>query len=270
MVLIITSFGATKNYPDRSMMRKTLGAFLNSLKRQTDKNFTLFISHHDKPEIDGIDEPWIRWCSVACDEDYESTLIPSWYPETLSDGIEYKKVSYESKIMDMGRKTYHSTIQAGLWAHKNKLNSFWMLRMDSDDLLGKDVVERINDQDPRQVSAIYNRRCHIFDPRLKQIGRYEYRYPTTCNALHMRIEGDRLKHWFYHCDDHTRFVNRVQKDGIACREMDWNLCILANTGNSISGRGEIEQNTEAKITKISLTEEWVDRYGLDYLNRMDG
>ncbi|MCJ7663084.1 MAG: hypothetical protein MUO24_02450 [Desulfobacterales bacterium] len=261
-VLIITSFGATKNYPDRVTMRKTLEAFLDSLARQTDENFRLFISHHDRPNVAGVERPWIHWCPLSCNDDYDMTLIPKEYPLRPCDPIDYRAVPYGSTLTDMGRKTISSAMWAGIWAYRQGVRDFWMLRMDSDDLLAKDVVETIRSQ-PEEIGGVFNRKCHIIDIYSREFGIYDYRYPTTCNALRMKIEGDELKRWFYLCTDHTLFKRHLEQDGILYKEMDWELCITSNSGNSISGRGRIEENKEAEVTPIELTEELIDRYGLD-------
>ncbi len=258
ITLIISSFGPTKNYPDQEMMKKTLSAFITSLQRQTDRNFKLFISCHDVPKGKWINDSRIEWCSLMCDEEMDFTLVPK-----IGDPPEYEKLPYHSKMQDMTRKTMNSALQAGLWAKRQNLSGFWMLRMDSDDLLAKDMVETLNSQDPDKIGAVFNRRCHIFDTRSKEIGIYDYAYPTTCNAMWMKIEDGKIPNWFYLCTDHTRFNLDLRRDKIPFQEIDWSLCITSNSGNTISGRGRIEENTEARITKIELTERLIERYGLD-------
>lgn len=259
-VLIVSTFGATKNYPDQEMMKKTLDLFLNSLKRQTDPGWRLFISCHDRPAW-VQEEERVHWCSVACEETNEMTLIPVWYPKTLTEPIEYKRVSYEAKITDMGRKTYNSVIQAGHWAYRNSIRRFWMLRMDSDDLLAKDHVATLHQVGQMGAKAVYNKTCHMWDPKRGEIAIHRYPYSTTCNALLMEIHGESMRpDWFYHCDDHTRFAGRVIRDMIPSREVDYSLCIITNSGNTISGRPEIVK--ERFIEKIPLTGEIRDRYGI--------
>lgn len=262
-VLIISTFGATKNYPDQEMMKKTFGAFLNSLARQTDKDFKLFLSCHDKPDMKGIDHDWIEWRQISGDKDNDMTLAPSRPPNTAIDAIGHVKMPYGSKLIDMGRKTLNSAIEAGMWAFNHGLPEFWMLRMDSDDLLAKDFIETIHSEDKNGLGAVFNNRCHIYDPKLKEIGIYDYPYSTTCNAIKIRIKGNEIINWYYLCTDHTLFGAHLRRDRIPYKNIDWTLCITSNTGNTISGRGRIEENREAKIMKIDLTEDLINRYGLD-------
>jgi hypothetical protein len=263
-VLIVTSFGATKNYPDKEMMKITLTGFLNSLRRQTDGNYMLFISCHDRPDFCG-DDLRVVWSSLACDEGYDGGRTYTRPPGNLDDPGEYEDLPYDCKMTDMSRKTLNSTIEAARWAYRNGLKAFWMLRMDSDDLLARDHIAFLNSLNPNKTRAIYNRKCHIYDPREKEIGIYDYSSSTTCNALYMEFDGNRLPLWYYHNNDHTTFMRSVKKDGIPGNEVDWILCILTNSGNSISGRGRIEDTKEARVTKLSLSGDLIDRYGLDCL-----
>jgi hypothetical protein len=267
VVLIITSFGATKNYPDPEMMRRTFGAFLESLRRQTDQRFHLFISHHDRPDVPAGD-PWIHWCSVSIDANHQGAVVPAALPKTAKDVVEWKRVCCGGKNTDMGRKTINSIYEAGRWAFGVDLKGFWMLRMDSDDLLWGGMVDFLNGLDTRKVRAVYNRNCHMFDPRLHELAVHNYPHSTTCNALWFEMdEGGVIRpDWFYHADDHTRFMYRVRKDGIPFREEDDTLCIVTNSGNHISNRPEIDK--EKNVRKIVITPDLAERYGLDaYLSR---
>ena len=257
MVLIVTSFGATKNYPDKEMMKKTFNAFLNSLRRQTNKNFKLFISHHDRPWVSRHDD-FIVWCDVA--DGMEATCVPKKLPEKPIETIEFQSVPYNCKMTDMSRKTYNSVIWAGKYAFQHNLDKFWMLRMDSDDMLAKDMVERLNSLDTEEIKAIYNRQCHIFDVKNKEIAEQYLLYSSTCNALFMEIKGDELPNWYYHCNDHTKFASMVIQDDIPSEEWDWTLCISTNSGNHISDRTGI--GSYDNIRKVKLTEDLIDRYGL--------
>src|SRR3990172_2586398 len=64
MVLIVSTFGATDRYPDGEMMRKTLNAFLGSLRRQNSDSFRLFLVGHDLPPV-SLAETWISWTSIS-------------------------------------------------------------------------------------------------------------------------------------------------------------------------------------------------------------
>jgi len=262
MVIIVSSFGATKNYPDQVMMRLTIGAFLNSLFNQTDPDWRLFISCHDKPDVAGVDDPRIVWCSMRVEEDCEQTLIPVTSPKTLDEQVEYIVAPYNCKLTDMSRKTLNSVIEAGRWVYREKIKSFWMLRMDSDDLLAKYMVEKLNGLNPRDFRAVYTRTCHIYDPRNGEIGVHEYPYSLTCNALYYELVGEKLiPDWYYHNNDHTTFMKSVQSDGIPALEMDFTLCIITNSGNSISDRPGIDQEKHSR--KIEMNDQIRERYGLE-------
>ena len=271
MVLIVTSFGATKNYPDPEMMRRTFAAFLGSLRRQTDQRFRLFISHHDRPDVPA-DDPWIRWCPVTCGDNLDAALVLKEIPHSAKEGTEKIPACGDGKNTDMGRKTINSVYEAGRWAFEQRfpldLEGFWMLRMDSDDLLWSGMVDFLNGLDTRKVRAVYNRDCHMFDPRLHELAVHNYPYSTTCNALwyEMDADGTFRPDWFYHADDHTRFMRRIREDGIPFIERDDTLCIVTNSGNHISNRPEIDK--EKNVRKIAITPDLAVRYGLDaYLNR---
>jgi hypothetical protein len=263
-VLIVTSFGATKNYPDQEMMRRTFAAFLGSLRRQTDQRFHLFISHHDRPDVPAGD-PWIHWCPIACGEGLDAALVLKEIPRTAKEAAEKVPAAGNGKNTDMGRKTYNSVYEAGRWAHGAGLSGFWMLRMDSDDLLWNGMVGFLNALDTNKHRAVYNRNCHMFDPRLQDLAVHNFPYSTTCNALwfEMDDEGTFRPEWFYHCNDHTEFMRQVRKDRIPFLEVDDTLCILTNCGNHISNRPEID--LEKNVRKIPYSRSLAERYGLDAL-----
>jgi len=265
MVLITSTLGAVKNYPDFSMMQRTLGAFLNSLLRQTDPDWHLFISYHDKPPIE-IADSRIHWCSIMCEPTCDLTAVIKKHPVKPSDPVEYEEVPYDGKMTDMSRKTYNSVIEAGCWAYQNNIREFWMLRMDSDDLLARDHMAKLHGFQikDRDVKAVYSRICHMFDPYQQEIAIHRYPYSLTCNALLYELrDGEFHPDWYYHCDDHTRFMSRVKRERIPVVEVQFALCILTNTGNTISGRPEIKK--EKGITLVPLTKELIDRYGLETL-----
>lgn len=265
-VLIISSLGATKNYPDQEMLRQSFGAFLNSLRRQSDKDFCLFLSYHDRPDVFS-DDQFIFWCPVSGDKNQDTTVTPIRLPSKLSDPGDYQTLPYDCKITDMGRKTWTSMIEAIRWANGHDMKEFWVLRMDSDDLLSQDMIHQLHRLQQAGVQAVYNRTCHMFDPKRKEIAVHKYPYSTTCNALLFRIVDQEYvrPNWFYLCTDHTLFVRHVRNDRIPFVEINYTLCILTNTGNSISGRPEIDK--EKNVTKILLTNELRDRYGLNGLER---
>jgi hypothetical protein len=266
VVLIITSFGATKNYPNPEMMRRTFGAFLESLRRQTDPRFHLFISHHDRPDIPAGD-PWIHWCSVSIDANHQGAVVPAALPKTAKDAVEWKRVCCGGKNTDMGRKTINSAYEAGRWAFGVGLKGFWMLRMDSDDLLWEGAVEYLHSLPPA-IRAVYSRRCHLIDFRLGEMGEQVLPYSATCNALRYSLSDSGVfdPEWFYHCRDHTTFIRTVHEDGIPAAEKDCMLCIATNSGNHISARPGIAG--ELNASRIPGTPDLAERYGLDaYLSR---
>ncbi len=264
MILITSTFGATNAYPDHDMMVKTLKAFLNSLDRQTNKNFRLFLACHDK--VVGIDYPWMEWCSMMVDVECKQTRYWAKFPASIKDEGVVEIGSYGSKMSDMSRKTYHGMIRAGRWAWQNGLKEFWILRMDSDDLLARDTVETLEKLDKESyIEAVYNRKCHMFDVHTREVGEHRYPYSTTCNAIKMRFDGEKLPRWYYHCTDHTLFMRHVSKDGIPHLELDWTLCIVTNSGNHISSRPTLKQHQHTY--PIELTKDISERYGLESLSR---
>ena len=74
-VLIISTFGAIKNYPNQEIMRETLTLFLNSLLRQTDPDWQLFISCHDIPRWVPTDDRF-HWCSISPNGLTEESYVP--------------------------------------------------------------------------------------------------------------------------------------------------------------------------------------------------
>lgn len=266
MVLIITSFGATRNYPDQEMMKRTLTAFLRSLERQTDKDFRLFISCHDVPEMKICHLPFIEWCRMGgegiLDKECGRSLVLKTFPEKLTGGLEYLDCSYHSKVADMSRKTINSAVQAGLYAYDHGLNSFWMLRMDSDDLLAEDHIAFLNLAGiGKTFKAVYNMNCHIYDPKTEEFAIQHYPYSTTCNALLLERQEEILPLWDYLCTDHTLFMSQVYQDKIPAYNQDFALCITTNSGNSLSGRSGIRE--EPYCERVALTQELKNRYGLD-------
>jgi hypothetical protein len=163
----------------------------------------------------------------------------------------------------MGRKTINSVIEAGKWAAEHSVTEFWMLRMDSDDLLWNGMVEYLNRVVPLNTEAVYNRKCHMIDARTGRMAVHSYHSSTTCNALHYRIgqDGFLYPNWFYHCRDHTIFASDVYRDGFRTKEMDFTLCITTNSGNHISNRPPVEQEKYNRMVEVGKP--LMDRYGLD-------
>jgi len=253
-------------YPDQEMMEKTFGGFINSLRRQTDPNFKLFLSYHDRPKIKA-DDRFIEWCSIAQESDVKTsfTRIPLKRPNTVDEEIFCEFVLYEGGEDDLSRKLENSVIEAVRWAYKQGLMDFWLLRMDSDDLLAKDAIERIHDLEKSGTRAVYNMTCHMFDLKEKEIAIHRYPESTTCHALKFQIGEDKKlsPDWFYMNYDHSCFRGRVAKDLIPSQNFDFAYCILTNTGNNLSGRLPIDK--ERFTQKIGVTDELVDRYGLSSL-----
>jgi hypothetical protein len=259
MLMITSTLGATDKYPDKSMMETTLLAFLRSVDRQTCRNFRVFLACHDVPV--GVPYyPWLEWCSVSVDGSTEQTWTWESLPKNVDDsGVSVAK-SYGQKITDMSRKTFHASVMAGRYAAKAGLSEFWTLRMDSDDLLARDVVAMIEQLDRTGVEAVWSRKAHMFDVKERKIGEYKFNGSLTCNAIKMKFLGRALPRWFYHCDDHTNFARRVRMDHIKNVERDFTLCVLTNSGNSISGRPDIRREQCARV--ITLHSELVEKYGL--------
>jgi len=260
MVLIVSTFGATDRYPDREMMVKTLHAFLGSLRRQNSSAFRLFLVGHDLPPV-SLAEPWISWTSIS--DGNGGSYVHRYLPQLASDPLFFDSRGMADKITDMGLKTYRAVIEAGRWAHERELSSFWILRMDSDDLLYNGMVSMLMSLDPGKARAVFNRTCHMYDPRTGEIAEKRHPWSTTVNALHYQMSdaGAFDPEWFYHCRDHTTFWQTVRKDGIKAMEVDHALCITTNTGNSISGRPELGKEKGAR--KVRLTKEIAERYGLN-------
>jgi hypothetical protein len=224
----------------------------------------LFISHHDHPG-ERFNEPWIEWRSIAVpgDATLDKALVPEELPQSTRDGIRYKEVCSGGKMADMSRKTINSAIEAGKWAKAKGVEEFWMLRMDSDDLLWNGMVEYLNRVVPPNMEAVYNRKCHMIDARTGRMAVHSYRSSTTCNALRYRIGkgGFLYPNWFYHCRDHTTFAESAVRDGFRTKEVDFTLCITTNSGNSISGRPPVEQENHNRMVEAGTP--LLERYGLD-------
>jgi len=244
-------------------MRNTLEAFLHSIDNQTSKNVRVFIACHDVPV--GLNHGFVEWCSVAVDDDpnHERTLVWTALPDMVTTEGLQESQSFDCGITDMSRKTFHGAVMAGRWAVGKGLKEFWMLRMDSDDLLANDMVAYLEslDNERPEIRAVYNRNCHMIDFKSKVMAEHAYPYSTTCNTMKMRIEDDgSIKNLYYHCRDHTKFMSDVHRDGIPSVERDWELCITTNNGNSLSGRPMIERERYNRIIKINRDLE--ERYGL--------
>jgi len=251
-------------YPDQEMMEKTFEGFINSLRQQTDANFKLFLSYHDRPKTKA-DDQFIEWCPMALESDVKMTFtrIPLKRPSVVDEEIFYESSPYGSGEDDLSRKLENSVIEAVRWAYyKEGLMDFWLLRMDSDDLLARDTIKRIHDLEKEGVKAVYNMTCHMFDPKKKEVAIHRYPYSTTCHALKFKIgENKRLSpEWFYMNSDHSLFKGRAAKDFIPLRNLDFAYCIVTNTGNNLSGRLEIDK--ERYNQKVEITGELIDRYGL--------
>lgn len=263
MILIFSGLGARRMYSDQEMMEKTFGGFINSLRRQTDTNFKLFLSYHDLPKV-RVDDQFIEWCSMAQESDTKTvfTRIPLKRPSVVDEKIFYQFVPYEGGEDDLSRKLENSVIEAVRWAYKEGLMDFWLLRMDSDDLLAKDTIEKIHGLEKNGAKAVFNMTCHMFDPKRKEMAIHRYPDSTTCHALKFKISDDKKlsPDWFYMNYDHSCFRSRVAKDLIPSQNFDFAYCILTNTGNNLSGRLPIGK--ERFTQKIRITDELVDRYGL--------
>lgn len=265
MILVFSGIGAMRMYPDQETMQRTFAAFLQSLRGQTDKSFRFFLSYHDTPSIK-VDDSFIKWCPMSPDGGPEKTRMAEKRPRTLSDEITYKIVPYESGLDDVSRKVENSIIMAGRWALQHGIKDFWMMRASSDDPLAKDAVEKINQIDKEgKIEAIYNRTCHLFDLKTKEMAIYRYPNSQSCHAMKFRIgdDGCLRPDWFYMCSDHTLLRERLAKDNISSVEIDFLYCITTNTVNSLGGRPGIEKT--ACTTKIPLTKELIDRYGIEGL-----
>lgn len=256
MVCIITSIGATKVYRNYDWFIRTLRGFIVSLLRQTNPHWRLFVGCHDIPP--GIpSDPRISWVSLRCDRGCDSTLELASLPQSPSDPIVYERKPYNHRLVDMGRKHHAATIAAGQLAAMEGWETFWLLRVDADDLMADDLVEQIENADG---DAVYSFKCYIYDPINKELGFYDYRYPITCIGAKLRFDNGVLPHWFALCRDHTTFL-RYSPDWRYV-ELDRPICIICNTGNHISGRGRILENREARVTPIPLTAELKERYGI--------
>lgn len=265
MVLIISTFGPMNQYRDKEMMKKTLNGFLRSLDRQTSNDFRCFIACHNIP--DWVPEyPWLEWCSVMIDK--ECSLTSEWVelPKDAIDPGKQEIKPFDCPMTDMSRKTYHAAICAGRWAYRQGFRSAWMLRVDSDDLLAKDLVEQILEADRSGYEAIFSRLAYMVDMQSGEVGIHKYPYSLTVNAIKIILDGPKIDRWFYLCRDHTKFASDVARDHIRALELPWLLCIATNSGNHISGRPRIEDHPHTK--KIILRNYLVDLYGLDWLMEM--
>jgi hypothetical protein len=265
MVIIISTVGATRMYQDRVMFQRTFSAFLHSLRRQTDQNFRLILTGHDRPQGLCIEERFATFYTLDADGSCELTNELVDAPTDMCGEASWRRVPYGRTIEDMSRKTKAACLLAGIHARSHRLPSFWMLRMDSDDLLAKDVVANLNATDPVKTRAVYSRTCHMYDPRRKELAEHRYPSSLTCNAIWVSAEGSAYPKLYYHFNDHTTFWQNVKRDGIPSEERDWQLCITTNSQNSISGRPEL--SAEQYVKQVEVTPEVVERYGLDDYER---
>lgn len=268
MILIVTSFGATVNYKNMDMTRKTLDAYLTTLSRQTNPDLRLFISYHDMPTGLKTDYPFVQWCCVAHDPEHpnfhqtKAAVLPE-QRKAPRFGYEYKTMSFEGISEDMSRKIRNSMVCAINWARTNNLKKFWMMSVDSDDLIAIDTVARVHAQEQKGARAVFSRAAHMFDPRLKEIAVRRYPDPVKCSAILLEVNGDSIPNWQYLNNDHTFFLDELKSDKIPYSEIEFTFCILTNTGNNISGRPEIAK--ERNIQRIILTPDLIARYSLDRL-----
>jgi hypothetical protein len=83
---------------------------------------------------------------------------------------------------------------------------------------------------------------------------------VTCNALKMAFHGNHLPRWQFLARPHNLFAKDLARKGIPAKEIPWALCIVTNSGNSISGRGRIRSYPQAKRIECSYGLE--NRYGI--------
>ena len=260
-VFITTTIGHSSAYKDQKAFRLTLSAFFNSMARQTVQP-RLIIVCHDIPFrlTDATGVKWIYWKSV----DPAGVTGGGMYTLVLGpNGDHYEVKNYDSPITDMGRKTVVGQRVAHDLAASEGIDRYWVLRMDSDDLLAREHVEFLSKL--AGVEAVYNRRCHVFDHQTKEFAALIHPYSTTCNALLFQMMGGGTicPRWDYHYDDHTRFERRVREDNIPSLEVDNTLCILSNTGNNLSDRPGAKKEPFSR--PALLTDELKYRYGLGRL-----
>jgi len=265
-VLIISTFGPTREYSDPDMMQSTLRFFLGSLLGQTSPRWHSFIACHDEPVFPGIPkDDRIHWESVSGDPSHQTTLVYLPLPERFGNGIELIRTAkpFDNPLTDMSRKTFTAIVSAMRFAFANKLKRFWLLRMDSDDMISRDLVEDLQRWEVKNgIRAVFCRKAYMFDPRLVLIA--EHRYcggSLTCNALlyEMNEKGEVTPYPYYLAQDHTLFARQVKSDGIPYREKDWALCITTNSGNSISGRPPIYEEKNTSV--VAWSNELLEKFG---------
>lgn len=259
MVLITTTFGPICKYKHPDMARKTFGLFLGSLSAQTSKNFKVFLPYHETLPVE-IPDFVVAESIGPADASFTRVLkINNGLLKTGQDS--YTEEPFDCPLTDMSRKSFHGAWMAYKWARDNKLRDFWILRMDSDDMLWTGMVKFLEDMTKRGVQAVYNMKCHMFDVRTLEMGEFNYPYSTTCNALFFNRPTNRLSRLFYHCEDHTTFITKVRKDGIVSINQEFTLCVTTNSGNSLSGRTPIGH--VPGIKKLELSLDLCKWYGLD-------
>ena len=254
------------------MFRRTFAAFLNSLSRQTDQDFKLLLVGHEKPGWAAEYDRFIVWHSVSADPSNNTTKVLQGTPSRLDEPLVYKSVPYDDTLFDMSMKTKEGLIQAGIYANSVGLPGYWVLRMDSDDLLARDVVARLNQLDTSKTRAMFCRVCHMYDPRRNELAEHRHPYSLTSNAIYLEIQDNRIKYWLYHHAPHTSFVSTVAKDNIPFVEWEWTLCITTNSGNSLSARpalsDAVRYDSKALTTEIPVSQDIVERYGLNGYQEM--
>ena len=87
MVIVVTTIGASHAYPNRDRLKATINAFMGSLRRQTSKDFHLFMTGHDY--FGCLQEDWIHWISASGDGNFQSTLVHERFPVRVYEELHF-------------------------------------------------------------------------------------------------------------------------------------------------------------------------------------
>jgi len=242
---------------------------MNSLLNQTDKNFRLFLACHNLPEMPIDTRLPITFCEANIEGKIDTTLVLADYENIDIFNLDLSTIHFDLKpfdcpMTDMSRKTILASFSAIRYAIRMGVKEFWMLRMDSDDFLGKDIIEQLNKIDTKKFQGIWNRKCHMLDISTDKFGIAIHPYSTTTAAVHFKIDFENKiinLPWHFLAYNHTKLFSRMNDFKIKTKEIDWTMTISCNSGNHISGRPTIQKEGFFKEL-IPLTPELRDRYGL--------
>jgi len=253
-------------YPDT--FRVVFNTFLEALYRQTSQEFVLFLGYYDHPPIDVdlgerlvlVQSPIDRQPVLPPYPDRELLNRMRVLPET--EKVLNFKYKLDGRKIDKLNKYIRCMWSAGMWAMQQGLDSFWLMRLDSDDILRRDIVAKINGLPPN-VGAFYSRRAYILDVANCEFGVYDYRFPIASHAVRCYVVDGRIKNWFLGTVNHTKFDKKACEVGLNCVEEDFAVTILTNTGDNTSYKTTLDSWPNAAWCRpLTLSEDIIGDFNL--------